>query len=119
MAGAYADGMETPENPTPDRLLRAISHMAEASGLAYSLVQELCFLQHELAPLTGGPLEPPNTADKAYPHVLNASMAAHRIIGDVAAVAAEFDKVLAADADEPVTRLHLAHPAGTAIGVGF
>lgn len=111
--------METPENTRDARFLRALDHMVEASSFAFALTQELAYMVAELAPLTGGPLEPVCPADKAYPHLLNSQTAAHRIIRDIAAIAAAFDTVLAADADEPVTRLHLAHPAGTAIGVGF
>ncbi len=89
--------MQTPENMPADRLLGAIGHMAEASGLAYQLTQELAHLTHELAPLTGGPLEPVCAADKAYAHVLAALTSAHRIIRDISAVASAFDTVLAAD----------------------
>jgi hypothetical protein len=102
--------MTHPENTESDRLLRAIGHMAEASGLTYSLVQELAFLTHELAPMTGGPLEPVSPADQAYAAALNASLEAHRIMGYVAAVAAAFDTELA--------KLDGESPALTIVGAG-
>lgn len=93
----------TPENIPADRLLRAIERMATASDCAYSLVQELAFLTVELAPLTGGPLEPQNVADRAYAHALVASGAAHRITRDIAAIASAFDQVLSADETPALT----------------
>lgn len=110
--------MTAPENTRDARFLRALDHMVEASSFAYALTQELAHMVAELAPLTGGPLEPVCPADKAYPHLLNSQTAAHRIIRDIAAIAATFDTVLADDADEPITRLSVVHPAGSAIGFG-
>lgn len=97
--------MQTPENTPADRLLGAIAHMAEASGLAYSLVQELAHLQAELTPLIGGPLEPASPADRAYAHVITALPGAFRVTREIAAIAQAFDDALTAADDTPAPEL--------------